>query len=572
MKQIIIREYLQSLKESEELDAIFPILLESMDFRILSKPIQSKGLQQYGKDVVAIGIDPIDNNYKRFYFEIKGGSDRDITTNNYSKTDGIRESIIEAKDRQFTDSSIPGFDNLPVKILLVHNGELKHNVKEPFDGFIANEFPVTRRNITYEFERWDIIRLSELFGLHLFNEYLLSTEEQVDKFKRVLVFLNNPESDFTDLYSLIDDIIDELNIEDVILNRKQKSLFQSLRLIAYIVFSYAKEANNLEPAKRALPYIILRFWSWIIKNNLHTNEQIKAHFGLVYEVYLNLLNEYYVKLFPVAKLKHGLLEERYLLFEQVGYPIRVFEFLSYSILFYNYINSVNNPEVYSNSYVSNFKDSILEVIQNNVCSRPLIDIHSVPIFLIWQFIYNTNQEAGKKYLSDVFESIWLGYNANKRLPNSNNNVEGVIRYIITGKKNVFYNDNTSHLLGILFELLAVCDMKDEYYKNKKVVLEIGVDIAVFIPFNNKELINYLSDSAPEHEILLFTKTINEEGFQSEVILDEDFDKFKEKTLNKNEFTYHYLTTDAQLDSLLTLAHIFYRTPFFPNYWRNQIAL
>ena len=43
MKNRIIREYLESLKEDKELDYIFPILLDAMGFRIVSTPKNSKG-------------------------------------------------------------------------------------------------------------------------------------------------------------------------------------------------------------------------------------------------------------------------------------------------------------------------------------------------------------------------------------------------------------------------------------------------------------------------------------------------------------------------------------------------
>ena len=54
IRQEIIKQYISSLKEDNELDFIFPILLERMGFRILSTPKQSKGMSQYGRDVVAV--------------------------------------------------------------------------------------------------------------------------------------------------------------------------------------------------------------------------------------------------------------------------------------------------------------------------------------------------------------------------------------------------------------------------------------------------------------------------------------------------------------------------------------
>lgn len=135
---IIVREYLSSLKEDSELDYLFPILLNVMGFRVIQTARESKGQSQYGKDIIAIGKDDKSIKHK-WYFELKGFADRDITQSNYSKSDGIRESIIEAKDTIFKDSSVPGFNNLPVKIVVVHNGILKTNIRDTFEGFISRE-------------------------------------------------------------------------------------------------------------------------------------------------------------------------------------------------------------------------------------------------------------------------------------------------------------------------------------------------------------------------------------------------------------------------------------------------
>ncbi len=157
---IIVQEYLSSLKEDTELDYLFPILLNIMGFRIVQTAKESKGQSQYGKDIIAIGKDDFGVKHK-WYFELKGYQDKDITDKNYSTPDGIRESIIEAKDTAFKDSTIPEFNNLPIKIVLVHNGLLKTNIRPTFEGFISREFKEG------EFERWDIYYLTDLFGKFL---------------------------------------------------------------------------------------------------------------------------------------------------------------------------------------------------------------------------------------------------------------------------------------------------------------------------------------------------------------------------------------------------------------------
>ena len=136
MKHRIVRDYLESLKEDKELDYIFPMLLEAMGYRIVATPRNSKGQSQYGKDVVAIGKDE-DGILYRWYFELKGNAAKDINDATYQVKDGVRDSIIAAKDAPYEDSSIPSFNKLPHKIVFVHNGilmepHLKDSLNENF--------------------------------------------------------------------------------------------------------------------------------------------------------------------------------------------------------------------------------------------------------------------------------------------------------------------------------------------------------------------------------------------------------------------------------------------------------
>lgn len=104
---------------------------------------------------------------------------------NYSIPDGIRESIYEAKDTAFNDSSIPEFNSLPIKIVVVHNGVLKTNIRPTFEGLISREFKLG------EFERWDIYCLTDLFSKYLFSEYLLADSESNRLLKRTFNRIGN---------------------------------------------------------------------------------------------------------------------------------------------------------------------------------------------------------------------------------------------------------------------------------------------------------------------------------------------------------------------------------------------
>ena len=70
--RLAIREYLAGLRESEELDALLPDLLLSMDIRPLETP--KRGVKQDGVDVAAIGRLPQDDAQSLLLFVIKSGN------------------------------------------------------------------------------------------------------------------------------------------------------------------------------------------------------------------------------------------------------------------------------------------------------------------------------------------------------------------------------------------------------------------------------------------------------------------------------------------------------------------
>jgi len=70
VRQEVIKQYVASLKEDAELDYIFPLLLERMDYRVLSTPKQSKGQSQYGRDIAA--VKEVEGVNTLFLFELKG--------------------------------------------------------------------------------------------------------------------------------------------------------------------------------------------------------------------------------------------------------------------------------------------------------------------------------------------------------------------------------------------------------------------------------------------------------------------------------------------------------------------
>jgi len=589
MKTIIVREYLESLKEDRELDALFPILLEVMGFQIISTPKETKGFQQYGKDVVSVGTDEADGQRKRFYFEIKGGEDKNISPTNFNKDDGIRMSIQEARDRPFSDISHPEFNSLPVKIVLVHNGIMKESVREAFDGFISREFPGNdpgrKRTIgerfgnffgaktpaaAFQFERWDIHRLTELFSEKLFNEYLLTDDAAVQHFKKVLLLLNTPGNDQGDFKQLIDHIFIKAGSYAEMGKRQRMLLSETLKLISFIVQSYATEAGNLEPARLCLNYAVIAYWKWLLENGMEKDSEAVRNFKTYLLTYRRLLDEYFARTLPVAKLKKGLWSPAGGRYEQVGYPVRLIAYLGALVNYFDLVRAL--PKDGDPAPVEQMNDLINVLKSNEDALRPLLDNHSIPLVATLDFMIRGNREdAAITLLKNIWLAVITAWRAFERLPDGSNSLKNVITLMLSSKKSVYYADQTSHLLAMLLEYFAVFDLKEEYEQVVGFLKETKIDLAVFVPYDNAQLASEPEISAENHEVALFDHMLIREGYQSQVSYFHDYETFKTKAASKNEFSYDYRTVDAGFGFLLNLAHVHFDTPFFPDLWRPLIS-
>lgn len=568
--KLIIQDYLSSLKEDVELDYLFPLLLSVMGFRIVQTAKESKGQSQYGKDIIAIGSDESGQKH-RWYFELKGYSDKDITQKNFFKSDGIRESIIEAKDTYFNDSSIPMLKELPIKIVLVHNGVIKANIRPTFDGFISNEFE------SGQFERWDIYHLTDLFSDHLFNEHLLLDNRSNRLLKKTLALLDAPDNNYLDFKNLI---IIQLEQVNNIKSRAFKKLFATLNLLANLVFLYSKENDYLTSAKECSKILILTTWHWILKQGFERKKGVINAFKKLLSNQQRILDEYFNKTLTVAQLDCGLFSEKGHFYERIGYPIRCFEYIEDLIFFYRLNNflldsSLNN-ELHEKR--TQQKEIIIKIIHNNSgFYRPILDNHSIPIMQLFLFFMDERDLRTRdenfiySYIEVIVESLKIGKLKNKLFPEINNNINAVIETLATQEKNKSdsYNDSSSTLIAMLMELCVVFNSEKLY---SEISSFIDVDLSLqIISIDFKKL---------DVERLLFEKNLDKEYFVECVETRHhstnftptipSFSLFKTGVKEKETPSPVFISDEIGFSFIRYLAHSYYKNQILPYEWRNHI--
>ena len=547
MKHRIIRDYLESLKEDKELDYIFPMLLEAMGFRIVATPRNSKGQPQHGKDVIAIGKGE-DGLLYRWYFELKGNAAKDINDKTYQVEDGVRDSILAAKDAPYEDSSIPSFNKRPYKIVFVHNGILMENTRTTFEGFIKREFP------NGGFERWDIERLTELFSNFLFDECLFCDDESYTLFKKTLVLLDAPGWGATDVDRLIDIQLNHCHFEKKN-HREIAKCLSSLNLLLAIIYKYAQDARNLLPAKIASDRIVLKTWAWILKNNKERSKIVIDFFSKIVNLHLDIYYKYTQKIVPLAISYKGLYMYRGSDSERVCYPLRCYAFMNDLLYFYMVSCYLNNQ---NRQYLNAAKNTILEVLKNNTgFDIPLLDTHAVTLQLLLSFVLRFPlSEDDEKTIMEFFKRLTLNViirkNEKDLYPELHGNSKQVAKSIY--KKSPEYSDSSSLFLMTLIEIIAWADAEPLYTMLREKIEETKVNLQVSYPIESEDL-----------EIKLFEHQLYDEmAVLTNIKLPKSLEEFN-KSYKKRYNSIDFRTTKTKFWFLAILAHIHYQTDLFPDY-------
>ncbi len=548
MKYRIVRDYLESLREDSELDYIFPILLEAMNFRIVSTPRNSKGQSQYGKDVVAIGKAD-DGVIYRWYFELKGNAAKDIDDKTFLVQDGIRDSILAAKDVPYEDSSIPKLNSLPYKIVIVHNGLLKENTRTHLDNLVKKEFP------DGGFERWDIETLTSLFTTYLFNESLFCDNRSYSLFKKILVMMDAPGWKTTD----VDKLIDILLVNCPTDNKKARMLektFCAINLALNMIFFYSQEVENLLPAKKASDRIVLRLWSWILRNHKEKNKKVLGLYDRIVELHLCIYSAYMQKVIPLATSYKGLYMMHGSDTEAVCYPLRCYDFMN-DLLYYFVAYNAFAPAVIQTTMRQQI-DIVCGVIKSNTgLDVPLLDTHAITTqLLLWFVLCHKHEDADEEVIFEHIQRIVLNVIIRKRdkdmFPELYSNRLQVAKSLY--KKSPEYQDSSSLYLLSLVEILAAWNCEPLYKMLREKIVETKVNLQVSYPIESDTLENDLF----EHRLH------NEMSVQTNIMLPESLDEFK-KTYRKRYDHIELRTDKTRYWFLSILAHVHYETDFFPDF-------
>lgn len=275
--KLVIREYLSSLKERDELDAVLPDLLTELGFTVYSRP--GRGTRQYGVDVAAVGMGR-DNVRRVHLFSVKSG-DLDRGEWNTASPQSLRPSLDEILDHYVTSRIPPEYASLPIAICLTFGGAIDEQVRAEVTGYMT-------RNTTEKisFEEWNGDRLAQVILDGILREGLLPAPLR-SHLRKSVAMVEEPDIALDHFQRLLRALADTAGKTAA----QRLSQARLINICLWIMFVWAREADNVEAPYRASELALLEIWQLLKADiqrggrgaeaaGLVINELVELHFAI----------------------------------------------------------------------------------------------------------------------------------------------------------------------------------------------------------------------------------------------------------------------------------------------------
>jgi len=405
--KLIIKEYLASLREREELDAVLPDLLSQMGMNVFSRP--GRGTRQDGVDVAALGS--IDGDEETVYlFSIKPGDLRRPDWNSASPQ-SLRPSLDEIQDAYIRNRLPKQHREKKIKICICVGGDIREEVRQDIEGYKDRY-----SNEQVSFEEWNGDKIASLIESYFLREELLP-EAARSRLRKALALIDEPDISYKHFAILVDSILGE----DISKAAQRIRAVRQLSICLWILFAWAREQSNLESTYRAAELLLLRLWNiareYAGKKN-KTAKSIHSVYRSVLNTYLNVGNELFSKsVLPHSSKIHGLssavrgstsLDINLRLFDLAGRTAL------YGIWLLWYAHTFQEGSDHQNVLLetsSTYADTLKQLVNNNpILLLPIKDDQCIDVALgVLLLVMNGDQDSIEGWLANIIDRAIFAY-------------------------------------------------------------------------------------------------------------------------------------------------------------------
>jgi hypothetical protein len=293
--KLLIRDYLASLRERDELDAILPDLLSEQGFNVYSRP--QRGTSQLGVDIAAVGKDE-DGEKKLFLFSVKQG---DLTRQDWDgNPQALRSSLDEILDAYIPHRIPTRYKDLKIVICLAFGGDVNEQVREKLTGFIGKN---TTAKVT--FDEWNGDKIAGMILNGILREEILPKPLR-SSFQKAVAMVDEPDVSYEHFRRLAGDLCKA----GMASGKARVRAARQLNICLWILFVWARSAGNIESPYRSSELALLTTWE-LLRPTLGSNgRELKALSIVVrqmIELHLTISMEFIEqRVLPYAEIRHGI--------------------------------------------------------------------------------------------------------------------------------------------------------------------------------------------------------------------------------------------------------------------------
>lgn len=557
--QLIIKQYLSLLKESDELDRLLPDLLLSMGIEPTSRA--QAGPRQYGVDATAVGRD--ENGKKTFFiFTIKQG---DIGRSDWDGTPQcIRPSLDEIKDVYIPTHIEEKYKDLPKRIIVCTGGEKKQAIALNWSQYVNQN----QESGQLEYDFWGGDKLSLLIEEHLFNEAIIPVELQ-SSLRKVLALVSDPDYDLSDYHSILNGILIETDYGDVKKPSGRKKVCKALRtvnLCQNIIHFWAKNEGNIKPAVYCSEKTVLYGWDFVRRHELYKSKKIAPIFYEIYKTLHRIYADYFVKVQGHCYVRNGFcgygrhhVQENLNIFEHLGLLSTTGLLCLYQALI------ESNEELLGNANI--VLDALKAYIDNHhATALPCYDEHIIEISAAILFLSTLDEkEFVNEWIGRIVDQVVFSYRSmGQYFPIHSDSFDDLVALNVsrTVKKEELFGMST--LLPILAQWCIALDLDQSYTLIREVVEKFFPECTLQIWYPDEET-----------DALLYVGSANRTGaVDAPIELVEDIEEMEKRMTQaqKNTINIDDITSVTHgLIVLPILASRQYRTPLMPFYWQHSVV-
>jgi hypothetical protein len=278
--KLLLRSYLASLRERDELDAILPDLLSELGYTVYSRP--QRGTTQAGVDIAAVGKDD-DGERKLFLFSVKQG---DLTRQSWDSAtpQALRPSLNEILDTYIPTRIPKRYQKLKIVICVVFGGDMQEQVRGGVNGFIKRN---SSKRIS--FDEWGGDKLAGLLLQGVLREEIMPKTLR-SHFQKAVAMVDEPDIAYSHFARLIDELCRSASGE-----RARIRAARQLYIGLWVLFVWARDVSNVEAPYRVSELLLLNIWNllrpYIGKKSKGANRAITMVLHYTIELHLTIAAE-----------------------------------------------------------------------------------------------------------------------------------------------------------------------------------------------------------------------------------------------------------------------------------------